>query len=74
MKLFTILTILASSAIAQNNASSPNGCNDGLSPGRDEVIFTVPHTYAQVMSIIGDYKNITWSGSPYDTVTLRSSG
>jgi hypothetical protein len=27
------------------------------------------YTYAQVISIIGDYKNITWSDSPYDSVT-----
>jgi len=73
MKISIILAVLFSNALAQNNASSPNGCNDGLSPGRDEVIFTVPYTYAQVMSIIGDYKNITWSGSPYDTVTLNGT-
>ena len=58
---------------AQNNASTSNGCNDGFFPGSDTVIFTTPYTYAQVMSIIGDYKNITWSGSPYDTVTLNGT-
>jgi hypothetical protein len=37
------------------------------------VIFTVPYTYAQVMSIIGDYQNLTWSGSPAGSVTLNGS-
>lgn len=59
--------------LAQNNASTANGCNDGFYPGTDTVIYTVPYTYAQVMSIIGDYKNITWSGSPYDSVTLNGT-
>jgi hypothetical protein len=46
-------------------------CIDGYSPGNDTVIFTTPYTYAQVMSIIGSFRNITWSGSPYDTVSLN---
>jgi hypothetical protein len=48
-------------------------CIAGYSPGNDTVIFTTPYTYAQVISIIGDYKNITWSGSPYDSVTLNGT-
>lgn len=48
-------------------------CPDGLYPGRDEVIFTLPYTYAQVLSIIGSFRNITWSGSPYDSVTLNGT-
>ncbi|KUJ08292.1 uncharacterized protein LY89DRAFT_339816 [Mollisia scopiformis] len=67
------IALIAAGVAAQNNASTANGCNDGFYPGTDTVIFTVPYTYAQVMSIIGDYKNITWSGSPYDTVTLNGT-
>ncbi|KAF8858671.1 hypothetical protein BDZ45DRAFT_743095 [Acephala macrosclerotiorum] len=63
----------AASVVAQHNASGANGCNDGFFPGTDTVIYTVPYTYAQVMSIIGDYKNLTWSGSPCDTVTLNGT-
>ena len=65
--------LFAPLAFAQHNASTANGCNDGFFPGTDTVIFTTPYTYQQVMSIIGDYKNISWSGSPYDTVTLNGT-
>jgi hypothetical protein len=37
------------------------------------VIFTVLYTYAQVMSIIGDYQNLTWSSSPAGSVTLNGT-
>jgi hypothetical protein len=74
MKFSTLLPALAAAGIAaQNNASSANGCNDGFYPGTDTVIFTVPYTYAQVMSIIGDYQNLTWSGSPAGSVTLNGT-
>ena len=54
-------------------AQTSMDCMSGYSYGTDEVIFTVPYTYAQVMSIIGDYKNLTWSGTPYDNVTLNGT-
>jgi len=74
MKFSTLLPVIAAAGIAaQNNASSANGCNDGFYPGTDTVIFTVPYTYAQVMSIIGDYQNLTWSGSPAGSVTLNGT-
>ena len=41
--------------------------------GTDEAIVTVPYTYDQVMSVIGSYKNLTWSGNPDDTVTLNGT-
>jgi hypothetical protein len=65
-----MLSIFLSAAVglvgvfAQDNSSTANGCNNGYYPGTDTVIFTTPYTYAQVMSIIGDYQNLTWSGSP----------
>ena len=74
MKFSTLLAVVGAGGIAaQNNASSANGCNDGFNPGTDTVIFTVPYTYAQVMSIIGNYQNLTWSGSPAGSVTLNGT-
>lgn len=75
MKSSTLLPLLigATGIMAQNNASSPNGCSYGFYPGTDTVIFTVPYTYAQVMSIIGDYQYLTWSGSPAGSVTLNGT-
>jgi hypothetical protein len=58
---------------AQNNASTANGCGNVLYSGTDTVIFTVPYTYAQVMSIIGDYQNLTWSCSPAGSVTFNGT-
>ena len=51
----------------------PDGCVDGYEAGTDTVLFTVPYTYQQVLSIIGSYQNITWSGSPPNTVTLNGT-
>jgi hypothetical protein len=65
--------LFAPLALAQHNASTANGCDDGYFPGTDTVIFTTPYTYQQVMSIIGSFRNITWSGSPYDSVTLNGT-
>jgi len=55
---------------AQHNMATANGCNDGYYPGTDTVTYTVPYTYAEVISIIGDFQNLTWSGNPPNTVTL----
>ncbi|SLM35413.1 hypothetical protein LPUS_04674 [Lasallia pustulata] len=63
--------LLAAGALSQHNTSTANGCDDGYYPGTDTVIYTVPYTYQQVMSVIGDYQNLTWSGSPGDSVTLN---
>jgi hypothetical protein len=69
----TSLCLGAAVVAVQNTSSIANDCNKGFFPGTDTTIFTVPYTYAQVLSIIGDYKNISWSGSPYDTVTLNGT-
>jgi hypothetical protein len=37
------------------------------------VLYTVPYTYDEVMSIIGSYKNLTWSGNLPNTVKLNGS-
>ena len=42
-------------------------------PGSSTVTFSVAYTYAQVVSIIGDYQNLTWSGSPERSVTLNGT-
>lgn len=63
----TLIGLSVAFGVAQNVTST---CREGFFPGRDEVIFTVPYTYAQVLSIIGSYGNLTWSGSPEGSVTL----
>lgn len=74
----TLALALSTSAqivIPATNGSIPaggsNGCAEGYSPGTDTVLFTVPYTYAQVLSIIGNYTNLTWSGSPDNSVTTN---
>ncbi|KAL9076363.1 MAG: hypothetical protein Q9161_001079 [Pseudevernia consocians] len=51
----------------------PDGCVDGYSAGSDTALYTVPYTYSKVLSIIGSYKNLTWSGNPDNTVTLNGT-
>jgi hypothetical protein len=54
-------------------ANSANGCAAGYFPGSDTVLYSVPYTYSQVLSIIGNYTNLTWSGSPENSVTSNST-
>ncbi|MCJ1299618.1 hypothetical protein MMC08_002410 [Hypocenomyce scalaris] len=68
-----VLFAAASGALAQNNASTPNGCNAGFYPGADTVLYNVAYTFSQVLSIIGDFQNITWNGVPYNSVTLNGT-
>ena len=60
-------------AIFNQTGRLPDGCVDGYQAGTDTVLLTVPYTYEQVLSIIGSYQNLTWSGSPFDTVTLNGT-
>jgi hypothetical protein len=46
-------TLLATSSLAEMT------CIDDYHPGNDGVIFTTPYIYAQVMPIIGSFKDIT---------------
>ena len=62
-----VVALVASCAAAQSpeaiyNATKriPAGCVDGYTAGTDTVIYTVPYTYEQVLSVIGSYKNLTW--------------
>lgn len=55
------------------NVTVPTTCSAPYLPGHDEVLYTVPYTYAQVLSIIGSYRNLTWSGNPENTVTLNGT-
>lgn len=79
---FATILILASSSILttalQAGSSAftvfnstgrlPNGCIDDYSAARDEVLYTVPYTYPQVLSIIGSFANITWNGNNATTL------
>ena len=42
-------------SIFNSTGRLPDGCIDGYSAGRDEYLYTVPYTYAQVLSIIGSF-------------------
>jgi hypothetical protein len=64
-KLFFLL-VSSSAVLAQTH-----GCPSGFTAGTDSVIYTAAYTYTEVMSIIGSFKNLTWSGSPDNTVTLN---
>jgi hypothetical protein len=69
--------IFAQVTIPATNGSLPtasaDGCAAGYFPGSDTVLYTVPYTYTQVLSIIGNYTNLTWSGSPENSVTSNST-
>jgi hypothetical protein len=64
--------LLAATGIAQD-VTVPSMCEAGFTAGTDEALVTIPYTFDQVMSIIGSYKNLTWSGNPDDTVTLNGT-
>jgi len=61
--LATLLTCISTSVIAQN-VTVPDHCTAGFGAGTDIALVTLPYTYTQVLSIIGSYKNLTWSGNP----------
>lgn len=54
-----VFLFLGTCVVAQN-VTVPNACTSGFTAGSDEVLYTVPYTYNQVLSIIGSYKNLTW--------------
>jgi len=66
MKFSSFLALLASSSTAQNvtvpNITLPNTCTADFIAGTDTVLVTIPYTYDQVLSIIADFKNLTWTG------------
>lgn len=64
--------LLSSYSLAQH-VTVPSTCSGRFEAGTDEVVFTTPYTYTQVLSIIGSYKNLTWSGNPDDTVSLNGT-
>lgn len=73
--LLTTLLLLATTTFAHDTKVThvPKTCTGAYHPGRDEVYYTVPYTYTQVLSIISSFKNLTWSGSPPNTVTLNGT-
>jgi hypothetical protein len=75
MKILTTLStaLVISTLSSAQNVTVPTTCTGNFSAGTDEVLYTVPYTYDQVMSIIGSYKNLTWSGNPPNTVMLNGS-
>ncbi|CZT24838.1 uncharacterized protein RCC_10566 [Ramularia collo-cygni] len=72
MKSFISLAVFLTVSLAQH-VTVPTTCTGKFSAGSDEVLFTVPYTYTEVLSIIGNYSNLTWSGSPENSVSLNGS-
>ncbi|KAF2483864.1 hypothetical protein BDY17DRAFT_294561 [Neohortaea acidophila] len=71
LTLSTTSTLLA--LASAQNVTVPTTCTGNFTAGTDEVLFTVPYTYDQVISIIGNYQNLTWSGSPAGSVKLNGT-
>lgn len=42
-------------SIYNSTGRLPDGCVDGYTAGRDEYVYVVPYTYAQVLSVIGSF-------------------
>ncbi|EME38369.1 hypothetical protein DOTSEDRAFT_75795 [Dothistroma septosporum NZE10] len=73
MKSSTFTTFASfATLVAAQNVTVPTTCGN-YTAGSDEVLYTVPYTYDQVISIIGNYSNLTWSGSPENSVTLNGT-
>jgi hypothetical protein len=73
LSLSLLRFLLLPSLVRAQDVTVPSTCIDGYEAGTDEALVTLPYTYDQVMSIIGSYKNLTWSGNPDDTVTLNGT-
>lgn len=73
--LHKTLSVLASTLLLARaqHVAVPSTCTAGFEPGTDTVIYTTPYSYTAVLSIIGSYKNLTWSGNPDSTVTLNGT-
>lgn len=79
----TVLLLAATAGLAQDiqipatDGSIPepgdNGCAPGYYPASNTITYTVPYTYDQVLSIIGNFTNLTWSGSPPNSVTTNNT-
>lgn len=73
MRTTLVPTVSLLSLAAAQMVTVPTTCSPPFPAGTDEVLHTLPYPYAAVMSIIGSYQNLTWSGNPKDTVTLNGS-
>jgi len=73
MKASAMILAAVSVVTAKQDLAERRRCMHGFHRGSDTVSFTVPYTYDQVISIIGDFKNITWSGVPYDSIILNGT-
>ena len=71
-RALSIASFIASTTLAQH-VTVPTSCTGNFTAGTDEVLYTIPYTYDQAMSIIGSYKNLTWSGNPANTVRLNGT-
>jgi hypothetical protein len=75
--LSALVSVQAQVTIPATNGSLPiataNGCAQGYSPGRNVALYTLPYSLDQVLTIIGNFTNLTWAGSPDNSVTTNAS-
>lgn len=62
MKTFLISFTLAAASVSTAYPSTKHNCTRGFSPGIETTLFTIPYTYDEVLSVIGDFKNLSWIG------------
>ncbi len=72
MKWSLARPLLSSFLLILPAASTPTGlaCPAGFYPGTDTVIQAIPYPYQAALGIIQSFKNLTWSGTPDDKVSL----
>ncbi|CAK4033093.1 Hypothetical predicted protein [Lecanosticta acicola] len=46
-----------------NTITVPSVCEAGFDYGFDQVLLTIPYSYSEVISVVGNYGNITWTGT-----------
>ncbi|KAK4629574.1 hypothetical protein CLAFUW4_08451 [Fulvia fulva] len=68
---FTSFAVAATLAAAQDVTVSTT-CGD-YTAGSDEVLYTVPYTYEEVIPIIENFGNLTYAGVPDGSVSLNGS-
>lgn len=71
--MFAALLCSLLALAAAQNVSVPATCIDGFFPGSDEVIYHLPYTYNEVLAVIADFGDLTWSGNPPSTVHLNGT-
>ena len=51
----------------------PDDCTDGFTSGTDIALLTIPYPPSDVISIVGDFSNLTWSGTDPSNIELNGT-